>query len=216
MRERENEAERERERERERLFSPLEDTIRSTLIPLLIGRSSPGDSVRNLLALPPRVGGLGLINPVKALAQELERSVKMCQPLTRLIEQQQPSLGQACDQVAANCSAASSQRRKAINEAAASLRTTLSPPLQRTMDIYSDKGASHWLTVLPMTSHGFSLPKAAFRDALCMRYIWQPDHLPSHSSCGQAFSVDHALSCVSGGYSVMRHNELRDFTASVL
>ena len=42
------------------------------------------------------------------------------------------------------------------------------------------------------------------------------DHLPSHCSCGQAFSVDHALSCGSGGYSVMRHNELRDFTASVL
>ena len=153
---------------------------------------------------------------MKALAQELERSVNTCQPLTRLIEQQQPSLGQACDQVAANRSAASSQRRKAINEAAARLRTTLSPPLQRTMDIYSDKGASHWLTVLPMTSHGFSLPKAAFRDALCMRYNWQPDHRPSHCSCGQAFSVDHALSCVSGGYSVMRHNELRDFTASVL
>ena len=49
-----------------------------------------------------------------------------------------------------------------------------------------------------------------------MRYNWQPDHLPSHCSYGQAFSVDHALSCVNGGYSVMRHNELRDFTASVL
>ena len=75
------------------------------------------------------------------------------------------------------------------------------------------QGCLPWLTVLPMTSHGFSLPKAAFRDALCMR---QPDHLPSHCSCGQAFSVDHALSCVSGGYFVMRHKELRDFTASVL
>ena len=118
----------------------------------------------------------------------MERSVKTCQPLTSLIEQQQqPLLGQACDQVAANRSAASSQRRKAINEAA-SLRTTLLPPLQRAMDIYSDKSAFHWLTVLPMTSHGFSLPKAAFRDALCMRYNWQPDHLPSHCSCGQAFS----------------------------
>ena len=63
---------------------------------------------------------------------------------------------------------------------------------------------------------GFSLPKVAFRDALCIQYNWQPDHLPSYPSCGQAFSVDHTLSWVSGGYSVMRHNELRDFTASVL
>ena len=84
------------------------------------------------------------------------------------------------------------------------------------MDIYSDKGASHRLTVVPMASHGFSLPKASFRDVLCMRYNWQPDHLPSHCSCGQAFSVDHALSCASGGYSVLRHNELRNFTASIL
>ena len=46
--------------------------------------------------------------------------------------------------------------------------------------------------------------------------IGSQTNLPSHCSCGQAFSVDHALSCVIGGYSVMRHNELRDFTASVL
>ena len=58
--------------------------------------------------------------------------------------------------------------------------------------------------------------QSCVRDALCMRYNWQPDHLPSHCSCGQAFSLDHALSCVSGGYSVMQHNELRDFAASVL
>ena len=197
------------------LFSPLEETIRNCLIPLLTGRPSPGSCVRNLLALPPRLGGLGLINP-EALSKELERSVKTCEPLTGLIERQQQALGQACNQVAANRTAASGIRRKAINETAASVRATLPPQLQRAMDVYSDKGASHWLTVLPLTSHGFSLPKAAFRDALCMRYNWQPDRLPSHCSCGQAFSIDHALSCVSGGYSVMRHNELRDFTASIL
>ena len=45
---------------------------------------------------------------------------------------------------------------------------------------------------------------------------WQPDRLPSHCACEQAFSIDHALSCATGGYSVLRHNELRNFTASVL
>ena len=84
------------------------------------------------------------------------------------------------------------------------------------MDIFSDRGASHWLTVLPVNAHGFSLPKTCFRDALCLRYSWQPEHLPAHCSCGQAFSVDHALSCVSGGYSVLRHNEFRDLTATIL
>ena len=39
---------------------------------------------------------------------------------------------------------------------------------------------------------------------------------PLYCAYGQAFSIDHALSCATGGYSVLRHNELRNFTASVL
>ena len=164
------------------LCSPLVDMIRSTLIPLLIGRSSPGDSVRNLLAPPSRAGGLGLINPEKALAQELERSVKTCQPLT-LIEQQQPLLGQECNQVRCHqpfCSlkpAAKSHQRgssKSMNHPIATVATSHGHLL-----ICSDEGAG--ALSLPMTSHGFSFPKAVIRDALCMRYTGQPDHLPSHA-----------------------------------
>ena len=109
-----------------------------------------------------------------------------------------------------NRATASARRKQFIADAAATLQATLPAPLQRNMDIFSDKGASHWLTVLPVTSHGFSLPKSAFRNALCMRYNWQPDHLPSHCACGQAFSIDHALSCATGGYSVLRHDEFTE------
>ena len=199
------------------LFQPLEDTIRGKLIPLLTGRAAPGDMVRELLALPPRLGGIGLINPAIALQNELERSVKTCAPVADQIRNQESRLGDVCQLVASNCATASARRKQFIADAAATLRATLPAPLQRNMDIFSDKGASHWLTVLPVTSHGFSLPKSAFCDALCMRYNWQPpDHLPSHCACGQAFSIDHALSCATGGYSVLRHNELRNFTASVM
>ena len=198
------------------LFQPLEDTIRGKLIPLLTGRAAPGDMVRELLALPPRLGGIGLINPAIALQNELERSMQTCAPLADQIRNQESRLGDACQLVASNRATASARRKQFIADAAATLRATLPAPLQRNMDIFSDKGASHWLTVLPVTSHGFSRPKSAFRDALCMRYNWQPDHLPSHCACGQAFSIDHALSCATGGYSVLRHNELRNFTASVM
>ena len=40
--------------------------------------------------------------------------------------------------------------------------------------------------------------------------------MPSHCSCGRTMSVDHALSCPVGGYPSIRHNEVRDFTASLL
>ena len=42
---------------------PLEKTIRYLFLPPLTGRPAPGDEVRTLLALPPRSGGLGVLNP---------------------------------------------------------------------------------------------------------------------------------------------------------
>ena len=57
-------------------FQRLEDIIRGMFIPQLTGRSPPGDDVRELLALPPCQGGLGLINPSMALAQEFKHSQK--------------------------------------------------------------------------------------------------------------------------------------------
>ena len=45
---------------------------------------------------------------------------------------------------------------------------------QKSLELASEKGASAWLTTLPIEEHGFSLHKQAFRDALCVRYGWEP------------------------------------------
>ena len=84
------------------------------------------------------------------------------------------------------------------------------------MDLSREKGASSWLTVLPLEEHHFSLHKQAFRDALALRYGWLPSQVPSNCPCGHSFSTQHVLSCQKGGYPSIRHNELRDFTASLL
>ncbi len=36
------------------------------------------------------------------------------------------------------------------------------------------------------------------------------------SACGSAFSTNHAMICPAGGFPTVRHNELRDITASLL
>ena len=84
------------------------------------------------------------------------------------------------------------------------------------MDLASEKGASSWLTTLPIEEFGFTLHKGAFRDALALRYGWMPSRAPSHCACGTSFSVDHALSCSKGGFPSIRHNEVRDLTAELL
>ena len=86
--------------------------------------------------------------------------------------------------------------------------------LQRAIDLATEKGSSTWLTALPLTEHGFALHKGAFHDALALRYGWPPSETPS--KCGSNFSVEHALSCAKGGFPSIRHNEIRDLTATLL
>jgi len=47
------------------------------------------------------------------------------------------------------------------------------------VDFASVKGASSWLTALPLQEHGFALHKSAFLDALALRYGWLPLRAPS-------------------------------------
>ena len=88
--------------------------------------------------------------------------------------------------------------------------------MQRAVLAAEEKGASSWLTALPLADFGFSLSKSDFRDALHLRYGWTPPRLPTACVCGQPFHVDHALSCSHGGYLGLRHNEVRDLLGEVL
>ena len=70
-----------------------------------------------------------------------------------------------------------------------------------------------WLTTLSIHEHGFALHKAAFRDSFSLRYSWPLQNmLPSHCR----FDVEHALTCKTGGFPAVRHNEVRNITATVL
>ena len=56
------------------LLQPLEHAIRTCFFPSLTGQSAPNDLLRELLALPPKLGGLGLVNPINSAAQQYQSS----------------------------------------------------------------------------------------------------------------------------------------------
>jgi len=60
------------------------------------------------------------------------------------------------------------------------------------------------------------LSMGKFRDALRLRFGWQPVNLPQMCVRGQFFSMEHAFVCPYGGFPSIRHNEIRDLTASLL
>ena len=98
------------------------------------------------------------------------------------------------------------------------IRESLSPSMQLAMDLAQEKGASSWLTALPLEEHGFSLHKSAFKDAMALRYGWVPSQMPSHCifNLWPVLHVQRALSCPRGGFPSIRHKSLQDLTASFL
>ena len=88
--------------------------------------------------------------------------------------------------------------------------------LQHAWALASEKGAPSWITTLPLSAHGFELPKGALRDALCLQYGWPVSHLPTTCVCSAAMEIEHALSCRYGGLPAWRDNEVRNLLASCL
>ena len=73
------------------LFEPLENAIRTDLIPALCGRSI-SDLERRIFALPYRYGGMGILNPVATSEREYVTSVDITAGLTELIFRQEMDL----------------------------------------------------------------------------------------------------------------------------
>ena len=96
------------------------------------------------------------------------------------------------------------------------VRERLDSDHQRLMDVASERGASVWLCALLLKEYGFDLHKGSFRDAICIRWGWQPPQISSVCICGKPFNVDHALLCPYDGFPTLWHNELQNLTASVM
>ena len=146
-----------------------------------------------------------------------EVSIRVCKPMINQIISGEYLYDYQCkyDQVRER-RAMSDLRRKQDQTNLSTLMESLSNEDQRRLCLAGERGASNWWTALPIRDFGFALCKRDFVDALCLRYGWQPSDLPMHCACGVKFSVEHALSCLKRGFVIGRHNEVRDFTASVL
>ena len=60
------------------------------------------------------------------------------------------------------------------------------------------------------------LNKQEFWDLGNIRYDWPLSRTPRTCTCGSNFNIEHALTCKKGGFITLRHNRLRNITASLL
>ena len=198
------------------LFLPLENTIRHMFLPALLGRQISDDE-RALLKLPLRFGGLGITDPSETANQEYRSSKRITEALTRMIENQDQCLANL-DKEESSCTKKNIHKEKnETYETAYQQILQNSPPVtKRCLELARQKGASSWLSCLPLKSLGYALNKEEFRDAIALRYGWTITGIPKFCACGKESDIDHLLTCPKGGYSIMRHNALRDCFAKLL
>ena len=198
------------------LFTPLEEAIREQLIPALIGRQV-SEVERRLLALPYRHGGLGIRNPVLTADVEYSTSLDVTRELTDLICQQDTDLSKLDEEKSKERKReVRSQKETAFAAEVDYISTLLDEKQSKLFECAREKGASSWLSALPLKKLGYVINKQEFQDAVCLRYGWRIPETPAHCGCGQRNSFDHILICKKGGYVSMRHNAIRDVEAKLL
>jgi hypothetical protein len=192
-------------------FQPLEIAIHS-FCETLCGRTlTAGD--RSILALPCSPGGLGSSSPVYRSNREYTNSVTLTTCQKEAIVNKEHG--------------AVIENRLAKNEVQRRTRTAnkdqyevvyngSSDEVKRSLDLLQPKGTSTWLTSMPSTEHGFYLNREEFRDAISLRYNWRLSNMARTCECGAENSLDHAMICKLGGFSIMRHNLVRDLEGELL
>ena len=174
---------------------------------------------RQWFSLPARKGGLGIIVPSEVSDIYYQNSCIVTLDLVhKIVNQKQPSLGlpeieNGDRQTKYHINAAKIQRE---DDKLSYVKSTLNPRKTKILEAIMEKGASNWLTAMPIKDYGFYLNKQEFWDSVKTRYGLPLSRLPSRCACGANFSVDHAFTCKTGGFVTIRHNEVRDFTAEIL
>jgi len=106
------------------------------------------------------------------------------------------------------------EKEEALLEQLEEVKVVVDMKLRRNIELAGEKGAGAWLSLLPIQSLRNDMNKQDFNDA--PGTTGRVPGTPAYCSCGAKNSVDHILICKLGGYITMRHNNIRDFTATLL
>ena len=199
-------------------LEPIEKAIREKFLPAITGQPFIPDTLRSIMALPTRMGGLGVENPCHMADLEYQNSLKATEELQKAIQKQDveyipnPEIEKA---LALGIKTGKANYHKECREKIIQL---IKPREARNLDLLSEKGASTWLTCLPLQSLKLTLNRQEFFDSISARYnhplVGQPR--ATQCVCGEENTIDHSMSCKRGGFVAVRHDCVRDFLTAEL
>ena len=162
------------------------------------------------------LGGLGIPIFSEISEKEYQNSSRLTEEHVSLISRQERSYQIQNEGLNDIKKKIKLERQKYHQEQLVNIRSKLTSEQCRLNDINTEQGASTWLTTLPLEDEGYMLNKQEFWDLVNIRYGWPLSRTSTTCACGSFFNIQHALSCKKGGFITLRHNRLRNITASLL
>ena len=187
------------------LLQPIENIIWVEFITFLFEGRTCYDEERQLLFLPVKLGGMGITNITSISDIEYQNSEKTTKNLVHKIKKKEPVLTSANS---SNQQEKFKSSTEFYDNLLRNIRSKMAPTQLKVNDRATD-GASIWLSSLPLT-------KRKFFDAVLLRHGWELKHLPHECVCKAKYNIDHALTCKTGGFVTLRHNEIVNVTADML
>ena len=194
----------------------LEEIIAKKLIPVVCGKSSVTSEMRSVFNLPARMGGLSFLDPSAEAEHEYINSTNATQQLTEAIFEQKSELNIDEDKQKTIISDIKKNKSLRAESLLSQIKDNVSESMYKLIELSSEKGASSWLTSLPLKEYGFCLNKQEFMDAIAMRYNFKISDVSKKCACGETYTINHCLTCKKGGYVNIRHNVVRDTTHELL
>ena len=131
-------------------FQPLEDEIFNNLIPALVGRKV-NNQEREILSLPVRYGGMGILNPVETADEEFNASTYITEGLTQIIKAQDIDFRNYDQEDAGNrIKIAKSTKETNLKTKYNNILDTVNGKCKRMLELAQEKGSGAWLSALPM------------------------------------------------------------------
>jgi len=169
------------------------------LIPALVGREV-SEAERQILALPLWHGGLGLTDPRETVKTEYKHSTQITDKLTTKIYAQKLNLDYNPSDQLYTTHIKNRIRQEKNAKFQSSCDEELTPEPQQLIKGAVEKGASSWLSALPLKAIGYALNKQEFTDAVCMRYGWKVKGILTHCACGETNSGSQPHRCKMCGF----------------
>ena len=154
------------------LLQPFDEIITNKFIPIICGARQVSEDERLSLSLPTKLGGLAIPIFHRTSTIEYENSRKLSKQLQDNIKEQVFEYVIDEEQLSAVRAEITAERNKKNLDTLNDLKLRMDPLLTRALDLAQMKGASSWLSAVPLASENFSLSKQEFTDAICLRYRW--------------------------------------------